>query len=163
MMNSITKKDRLSKIFEKLDRIPCAKTGLEAYARLCNIVNEIEDELFEWRLPRTFLDGTITERLYPPQPECMESVSGWSGIIVCVHVKEFIFFSRYGAVEIQLDTSEDEKLIHFSTRSSAVIYSKNDAYGDPVWHPKNKDNSFERVEAFRFLDDQPTGSEFANL
>ena len=163
-MNNLTKRDRLVRMFELLDSAPNAKTGIEAYARLSNIVNEAEDELFEWKLPRTFLDGTITERIYPPQPECMESVSGWAGVVVCVHVKEFIFFSKHGAIEIQLDTSEDEKRIHFSIRSSAVIYSKLDAYGDSVWHPKNKDTSYERVQAIRFLDNQPVASsESANV
>ncbi len=137
-----SKGERIRRLLAELDKQPPAASGLEAYAQMSNTLNHLEDALPDnpWAPPRTYVNGELTDRMYPSTTECFETVEGYPGVTVMVHTKEFIFISRFGAIEIQKDTGESEVDIHFSTRSHAVIYKKPDAYGDGVWHDKNADN-----------------------
>lgn len=142
MANIPPKYARFRRVFDELSRCPAAASGLEAYAQLSNILNHAEDEIFGdfWDPPRTYLNGETSERLYHSAPECFETIEGFPGVTAMVHVKEFVFISRFGAVEVQRDTGQCEETIPFCTRDGAVMFRKLDAYGDGVWHPKNADN-----------------------
>jgi hypothetical protein len=137
-----TKKSRLMKLFDVLGKLPPAKTGLEAYGQISNSLNLLEDQVFgyqEWKTPRTFEDRIVRSRMYASHPEWFKIVEGFSGVTNLVHGNEYIFISRMGAIEIQLDTKEDKIDKPFHTRTSAVVFKKNDAYGDDVWNSKNSD------------------------
>ncbi|MFM0204683.1 hypothetical protein PQR53_33140 [Paraburkholderia fungorum] len=133
------KHERIKELLARLDELEHARSGLEAYAQISNTLNEIEDAYFGdfWDLPRTFLDGTISDRLYTSQAECFRVDPQYPGVVNMVHTNEYILISRYGAIEIQKDTGE--RKIPFCYRKDAIIYQKPDAWGDGVWHSKNGD------------------------
>lgn len=135
---------RIKKLIECLNELPPAKTQLEAYSHISNAILLLEDELWgedHWDLPRTFLNGEVTQRMYPSLTECCEAVDFYSGVNVFVHTKEFIFISRTGAIEIQKGTGEDERAVPFHTREHAVVYRKPDSYGKGVWDSMHLDNA----------------------
>jgi hypothetical protein len=137
-----TKQERLKRMFDCLQQLPPARTGLEAYAQISQLINLLEDQVLgieSWSLPRTYTNGKWTDRMHPSQPECFESVAGYVGITNMVHAKQFVFISRTGAIEMQYDTKESERDVHFSVRTYAIIFKKPDACGRGVWDEIHKD------------------------
>jgi hypothetical protein len=148
------KKLRLMKLFNVLKQLPPAKTGLEAYSQISNSLNLLEDQVFgheEWETPRTFEDRVVRSRMYTSHPEWFKTVTGFSGVTNLVHGKEYIFISRTGAIEIQLDTKEDKIEKPFHTRTSAVVFKKNDAFGNGVWDSKNEDTTNEHTSEAQLI------------
>lgn len=128
---------------EGLQAYAPASSGLEAYAQLSEVINNTEDEIWgkeAWDLPRTFLDGRRTDRLYPILPESFHPVQGYPGVTILVSKIEVVFISRWGAIEMQRKDPEDKfgERMHFAYRSDRVLFTKSDAYGDHVWHDKNR-------------------------
>jgi hypothetical protein len=137
------KGERLQKLTACLLMLPPARSGLEAFAQVTNALNLLEDQLWgpdHYLMPRTYEGGRVTDRLYASHPESFETVDGWIGVMNMVHTKEFIFMSRFGAIEIQRDTGESESEVCFCTRRHAVLFAKVDAAGHGVWHAKNRDD-----------------------
>jgi 5'-deoxynucleotidase YfbR-like HD superfamily hydrolase len=139
-----SKSHRLKLIFEEVaDRDP-ARTGLEAYRQISDAVNRVEDMFFtssHWQPPRHVGPGVITDRLYPIAPESCYPVPQYAGVDLMVSVKECVFISRFGAIEVQAKDKRDlfGERTAFHTRSDHVIFSKRDSVGDGVWHDKNRD------------------------
>lgn len=137
-----SKGSRLARVLETVSAMPAARTGLEAYAQISNALNLLEDQVWSERhfwMPRTYEGGVVTDRLYVSHPESFESVDGFEGVVNMVHTKEFIFISRTGGIEIQKDTGECERSVHFETRTHAVLFSKSDAQGRSVWDESHRD------------------------
>lgn len=137
-----SKGSRLARVLETVSAMPAAKTGLEAYAQISNALNLLEDQVWSERhfwMPRSYEGGVVTDRLYVSHPESFESVDGFEGVVNMVHTKEFIFISRTGGIEIQKDTGECERSVHFESRSHAVLFSKADAQGRSVWDDSHRD------------------------
>ncbi|MCW1908769.1 MAG: hypothetical protein KIH63_005515 [Candidatus Saccharibacteria bacterium] len=134
--------ERLQDILDRLALLPPAQNGLEAYAQMAELINTSEDALFgdHWDLPRTFLDGRRTDRLYPILPESFFSVPAFPGVTLMVSKVEVVFMSRWGAIEMQTKDPDDKfgERIPFCSRFENVIFSKPDALGDGVWHDKNR-------------------------
>lgn len=130
------KSQRLEKFIETLSKTSPSHSGLEAYAKICSVLNMLEDEIFsinEWSLPRSFATGATTDRLYPPQPDNFEDVPNWPGVTNMVLKKEFVFISRGGAIEIQKDDGSSERGNPYHLRNKSVIFVKPDANGHGVW------------------------------
>ncbi len=138
-----SRKERLLQVLEQFKKLPPATNGLEAYKQFCELINHSEDVLWgkeSWNPPRTFLDGSRTDRLYPIYPESFHPVQGFPGVTVLISKMEIVFISRYGAIEIQEKDPDDKYGTnnHFSERHHLCIFKKHDAYRDGVWHNKNK-------------------------
>jgi len=141
------KKDRFGRLLEVLEylrNLPRAKTGLEAYSQLSNALNDFEDCVFgrcEWSPPRSFHDGSRTQRLYPILPENIFPVERYNGVMLLLAKKELVFVSRYGAIEIQKKCESDKHgtVVPYKERSNSVIFNKADYYGGGVWDEKNKE------------------------
>lgn len=134
---------RLQVILDYLQTKPPARSSLEAYKIFTDTINEVEDEFLgkeSYNPPKTFLDGSKTERIYMTNPESFHNVPAYGGVQVLIHFREITFISRYGAIEIQRKVNKDKlgSLIPFKERNTEVIFKKLDAWGDDVWHDKNK-------------------------
>lgn len=150
------KRDRLQRMIECVRALPPARSGLEAFAQITNVLNHLEDQVWgadHYAMPRSYEGGVVTDRLYGSHAESFETVQGFSGVVNMVHTKEFVFVSRTGAIEIQKDTGESEELVHFETRRHAVLFSKPDAYGRAVWDDQNRDADSERTAARPLVED----------
>jgi 5'-deoxynucleotidase YfbR-like HD superfamily hydrolase len=138
-----SKSHRLKLIFEEIaDRDP-ARTSLEAYRQISDAVNRVEDMYFSashWQPPRHVGPGVTTDLLYPIAPESCYPVPHYAGVDLMVSVKECVFISRFGAIEVQIKDKRDlfGERIAFHARSDRVIFSKADSAGDGVWHDKNR-------------------------
>lgn len=138
-------KSRYQRMLEVLDyikKLPCAKSGLEAYAQISNALNDFEDTIFGenyWSPPRTFQDGSRTDRLYPIMPENIFNLENYNGVTLLLAKKELLFISRFGAIEIQKKDESDKhgKNISFPSRTNMILFEKLDFFGDGVWHEKN--------------------------
>lgn len=132
---------RISKILELFAKAPPFTNGMMAYAALMELVNEQEDTVWGagyWKAPRTFHGGVVTDRIYPTHTESFEDVMGFPGVTHLIHTKHSIFLSRYGAVQVQLDNGWAVADCHLETRPEFILLDKLDAYGDGVWHEKNR-------------------------
>ncbi|MDE1153748.1 MAG: hypothetical protein PW788_14535 [Micavibrio sp.] len=132
---------RISKILALFAKAPPFANGMMAYATLMEIVNEQEDLVWGadyWKAPRTFHGGVVTDRVYPTHTESFENVEGFLGVTHLIHTKHSIFLSRYGAVQVQLDNGWAVSDCHLETRAEFILVDKLDAYGDGVWHEKNR-------------------------
>lgn len=142
MSHTTPKQHRIKVVLDHLHSFSPARTALEAYAHFTQAINQVEDEFLgkdSYDLPRTFLDGTRTERMYMTLFENMYSVPRYGGVHILIHVREIVFISRYGAIEIQKKVEDDKFGFkqHFEERVALVIFKKLDAWGDGVWHQKN--------------------------
>ncbi len=138
-----TRVERLQVVLERLAVLPQAQNGLEAYAQMAGVINTSEDEWFgpgHWDLPRTFLDGRRTERLYPIMPESFHAVPDFPGVTLMVSKAEILLMSRFGAIEMQVKDPDDKfgDQVPFCARADRVMFVKPDAQGDGVWHDKNR-------------------------
>jgi hypothetical protein len=139
----IPKGKRIRSTLDYLHALPPARTALEAYMLFAKAINEVEDAFLgadSYDPPKTFLDGTTTERMYMTLFESVHPVPRYSGVHALIHVKEVIFISRYGAIEIQRKNEDDTRGFdqHFSERKDLIMFKKADASGHGVWHKKNK-------------------------
>ena len=91
-----------------------------------------------WKAPRTFLDGTVTDRIYPTYTESFECLKNFPGITHLVHTKHSVFISRYGAVQVQLDNGMPPEKCYLEYRPEFILLDKLDSYNDGVWHEKNR-------------------------
>ena len=137
------KHQRIRVALDYLHSMPPSSNALAAYHLLEKAIREVEDAFFgkeSYDPPKTFLDGTRTERIYMTLQESIHPVPKYSGVQILVHLKEVVFISRYGAIEIQRKYEEDKYgfLIPFEKRTNLLLFQKNDAYNDGVWHEKNK-------------------------
>lgn len=139
----LSRRERVELILKRLSLLPPATSGLEAYKQLTETINQFEDEIWgkdSWHPPRSFIGGVSTQRFYTIFPESFFSVDNYPGVTILIGTKELIFMSRYGAIEIQNKVIEDRygKDQTFHLRRDQVFFEKFDAYGDNVWHEKNK-------------------------
>jgi 5'-deoxynucleotidase YfbR-like HD superfamily hydrolase len=133
------KSERINKLFMLLDRLPKASSAMEIYCQISNTLNSIEDDYFgvdSWNPPRFYPPGNSTDRMYPTSTDSMYPVPEYGGVNALVGINEVAYISRYGAVEIQ-KRDKDNKFNELNIYSE-IIYVKSDAYGDNVWHIKNK-------------------------
>jgi hypothetical protein len=143
-MEQVTpKQHRIQVALDYLYSLPPAGTSLKAYELFTRAINLVEDEFLgqeSWSIPRTFLTGARTERIYMGQVESLHPVPRYSGVDILIHVREVVFFSRYGAIEIQQKVADDRYGFkkHFEERTDLVIFQKPDSAGDGVWHTKNR-------------------------
>lgn len=133
---------RLQVILDHLSSMPPAHSSLEAYKMLNNVINEIEDEFLgkdSYNPPRSLL-GIYTKRMYVTNLESVFPVEEYSGVSILISSKHITFISRYGAIEVQNKLKDDTqgKGIPFKSRVDAILYRKHDAWGNDVWHEKNK-------------------------
>jgi len=138
-----SRQDRLLDALKVLSAAQPANNGLEAYAQLTLAINEVEDRVWspsKWDLPRTFLDGGRTERLYVIQPESFFPVRGYPGVTLLLAKREVVFISRCGAIEFQWKDPNDPhgEKTHFAKREEKLFFERLDAVGDGVWHEKNR-------------------------
>ncbi len=136
--------ERLKAILELVKTMQPAHNGMEAYKQISDILNHSEDEIFGsdyWQPPRSFLDGSRSDRLYPIYPESFHPVDRFPGVTMLFAKRELIFVSRFGAMEMQKKHEEDitGEIVPFDQRRDAVVWEKLDAYGSGVWHQKNQD------------------------
>jgi hypothetical protein len=134
--------ERLAVALQRTARLPPATTALEAYRQIAQSINDVEDGWWgqeHWQPPRSFLDGTRTERLYPIYAESFFPVEGFPGVTLLLAKRELLFISRFGAIELQCKQWNDAlvKQVHYPERSAKVIFAKADVGGDGVWHAKN--------------------------
>ncbi len=136
------RQDRFMSVLARVSEMPACSNSLEAYGLLSRVLNSAEDEIFgdHWEPPRTFLDGKRTPRIYPIHPESFHPVEGFSGVTLMIAKKEYVIVSRFGAMEVQTKIPDDlyGANLHFSERNDQVLWQKTDAYGDGVWHDKNR-------------------------
>lgn len=138
-----SRKERFTTVLAQIAILPPATNALVAYRQLAETLNAAEDEVWgrdHWAPPRTFLDGSRTDRLYPIAPESFHPVAGFPGVTLMLAKKELVFVSRFGAIEIQGKMPSDPlgEKVPFAERLDRVLWSKLDAYNDGVWHPKNR-------------------------
>ncbi|HVZ12376.1 MAG TPA: hypothetical protein VG965_05080 [Patescibacteria group bacterium] len=138
-----SRQERFADVLSHLATLPAAHSSLEAYGQLSEAINAAEDRMFgvdSWAPPRTFLDGQRSERLYTIYTESFHHVDGFAGVTLMIAKRELVFVSRFGAIQVQSKIPDDPygRSKHFSDRPETVIWNKEDAYGDDVWHDKNK-------------------------
>ena len=136
------KKSRLHFIIENIKSCRAASNGLEAYKLLTECIDNFEDIFWGrdyYNPPRSFLGGVATDRIYTILPESFYQIPNYSGVTLLVSVTEIVFISRFGALEGQLKDVNDVYglVIPFEKRKDKILFSKNDAFGDSVWHSKN--------------------------
>lgn len=141
--SACTKSSRLAMALEEVGRRLPARTGLEAYRQISDAINRVEDMHWGadyWEPPRHVDPGTRTARLYPIAPESIYPVRDYGGVDVLVSVAEYVFVSRFGAIEVQTKDHHDSygEFNAFSGRRDRVMFEKGDYAGDSVWHEKNK-------------------------
>lgn len=140
---SVSKCQRFQVILNRLAAAPALHTSLEAYKLLEVVINTVEDEFLgedSYNPPRSLIVGfEKIERMYLTKLESMHPVPRYTGVSILLSHQHVTFISRYGAIEIQRKLREDKRgeTIPFEARTELVIFQKLDAYGDPVWHPKN--------------------------
>lgn len=135
--------ERLLRLLDVIRVAAPARSGLEAYRQLAETLNEMEDEWWgpeHWAPPRTFRTALRTERLYPIMPESFFEVPGFPGVTLLLAKRELVFVSRTGAIQVQRkDTADrDGRITPFESRTETIMLDKSDAYGDRVWHVKNR-------------------------
>lgn len=138
-----TKSSRLAMALEEVGRRMPARTSLEAYRQISDAINRVEDMHWGadyWEPPRHVDPGARTARLYPIAPESIYPVRNYGGVDVLVSVTEYVFVSRFGAIEVQTKDRDDSygKFNAFCGRRDRVVFEKHDYAGNGVWHEKNK-------------------------
>lgn len=130
--------------YDEIDPRPC--NGLEAYCRLSDCLNKVEDELVghnDWETPESFKGFGPTRRLYPIAPESYFDVPNWKGISAFESRRELSFVSLFGAIAVyERDrATEFTKILNdicTSPTNYTPIWESGDFWGDGVWHKKNK-------------------------
>ena len=142
-LQNLTRQDRVNLILKKLNVLPPARNGLEAYRQISETINHFEDMIWgkeSWNPPRSFLGGVATRRFYTTFTESFFSVENFPGVTLLLGTKELIFVSRYGAIEMQRKLHNDRygKTKQFYLRHDQVFFVKLDAYSHSVWDEKNR-------------------------
>lgn len=139
----LLKAERLKLILENLKFERPASSGLEAYKILTDCINKFEDMVWgyeSYTIPRTFLNGQRTDRLYTILTESFHSIPYYTGVTLLLSKVELVFISRFGAIEFQYKDMNDPfgEKIGFDKREDKVFFRKNDSKNEGVWHNKNK-------------------------
>jgi len=93
-----SRQDRLAEFFRRLAAAPPATTGEAAYQLLCDLLNQVEDELTG--LPFEPENWAASGRLYPPQVDRMSRV-GMTGIMRFDHLRHVTYIAPNGAILIR--------------------------------------------------------------
>jgi len=107
---SRSKEERLAEFLRRLGATPAAKTFEEAYGQICNILNEVEDELTI--IPYDPENWQTDGRLYPPQLDNARAVPNKGPIKRLRSVGHNTFIGENGSIEIEV------------VQSKKVIFSK---------------------------------------
>jgi hypothetical protein len=139
-----SRRERLLLVLSEIEKLPPFRNGLQVYKELSERLNHQEDCFFgkeSWDPPRTFLENNRTDRLYPIYPESIHTIEEFPGVSILISMKEIIFISRWGAIEVQDKDPKDKygQVTHFFLRKEKVIFYKSDYYGHGVWADKNKE------------------------
>ncbi len=110
MEDSFSKEDRLEEFLRRLGYAPAAKMFDEAYSQICNILNEVENEMtsISYQPENWQSDG----RLYPPQIDNMRAVPGRDKVKRFRSLGHNTFIGENGSIEIQ------------AIESNVIIFSK---------------------------------------
>ena len=136
-----SKAARIDSVFDALQKLAPARSGLEAYSQLCSAINHVEDAVWGaeyWAPPRTFTPGDHTDRIYPVSAESFFTMDEYPGVTLLVSTRELIHISRDGAIEIHRKPGSSCNATINGSPAKAVIFEKTDACGHGVWHSKNR-------------------------
>ena len=100
MEESVSKEERLTEFLRRLERAPAAKTFEEAYSQICNILNEVEDELTA--IPNNPENWLTDGRLYPPQLDNVRKVPNKDALKRFRSVGHNTFIGENGSIEIEV-------------------------------------------------------------
>lgn len=119
MEDSLSKEERLEEFLRRLGNAPAAKMFDEAYSQICNILNEVENEMtsISYQPQNWQTDG----RLYPPQIDNMRAVLGHDNIKRFRSLGHNTFIGENGSIEIQ------------TVHSNVIVFSKPGEDGKKVW------------------------------
>jgi hypothetical protein len=97
-----TKAERFEEFLRRLTAAPCASCFDEAYAQVCDILNEVENEMtsIPFDPPNWRIDG----RMYPPQMDYAKLVDGRPDVTRFRSLRHSSFIAANGAIEIRTDT-----------------------------------------------------------
>ncbi len=136
-----SKKVRLQAVFKKLSKLPCAKTSLEAYRQLSELIKSTEDEStpYPWQPPQGKTEST--KRLYATQPlNIYTNNTFYKGVSILLSKGHLVFIGRNGAIEVQTKaknyktdpTPYGDRPFH-QRPDAQVIFKKAGANGLHVW------------------------------
>jgi guanylate kinase len=133
--------ERLKYILDNIDMNEPARNALEAYKIITQAIDEFEDNFSAepWSPPRTYMDGSRSSRMYTIFPESFHDVPEYRGVTLLLSLRELIFISKNGAIEVQVKDTHDPlgERKHFKDRKHNVLFSKVDIEGNDVWHASN--------------------------
>jgi hypothetical protein len=115
----LSKQERLTIFFERLDEAPPASTHEVAYELLCDTLNSIEDEFND--VPFNPDNWQTDGRMYPPQPDRAYEVDGHPHLTRYKSFKHNTYIGDNGAIEVR------------SFPEETVLFSKQGADGRGVW------------------------------
>jgi hypothetical protein len=94
----VPKSVRLREFFRRLLEAPGADTFDEAFQQLCNILNEVEDELTG--IPYDPGSWHYDDRIYPPQEDSRRQVPGHPHVMRFRSLRHSTYLGVNGSVEI---------------------------------------------------------------
>ena len=100
MEESISKEERLAEFLRRLGSAPAAKSFEEAYSQICNILNELEDELTG--IPNNPENWQTDGRLYPPRLDSVRKVPNKNAVKRFRSVGHNTFIGENGGIEIEV-------------------------------------------------------------
>jgi hypothetical protein len=100
VQESISKEERLAEFLRRLGSAPAAKAFEEAYSQICNILNEVEDELTA--IPNEPENWQTDGRLYPPKLDNVRTVPSEGAIKRFRSVGHNTFIGENGSIEIEV-------------------------------------------------------------
>ena len=107
---SISKRDRLVLIYERLAEAELSSSGHEGFDLLSRIIDAVEDEFTD--IPNVPANYQFDGRIYPPQRDNRRVAPGHANVIRYRTVAHNVFVGSNGALEIQVaksGTAEFEK------------------------------------------------------
>lgn len=115
----VPKEDRLEEFLRRLGESPLANTFDEAYSQLCNILDEVEDEMTS--IPNQPENWQTDGRMYPPLSDSVRSVPNHPLVKRLRSRGHNTFIGVNGSIEIQV------------VGSGVAIFSKPGNDGRRVW------------------------------
>ena len=104
-MEAVSKEDRLAEFMRRLASVPAAKTFHEAYGQICNVLNEVEDEMTA--IPFDPENWQTDGRLYPPQLDNVRTVPNKNFVKRFRSVGHNTLIGENGSIEIRVVESEE--------------------------------------------------------
>ena len=105
MEELVSKEDRLAEFLRRLGGAPAAKTFDEAYSQICNILNEVEDEMTA--IPQNPENWQSDGRLYPPLLDNLRAVPNRNDVKRLRSVGHNTFIGENGSIEIEVIKSKE--------------------------------------------------------